>query len=167
MHFLKRSEERFPNTQDLRLSLPLPLQRCAHAIIWLKPRWGQEGHSSDSSEKLCQRLVSFVQNNGDEVEEMALRAMAGDIYSSAFICQLVVLFASWVLCQKWQEPCFSKCSCQVFFFLEFLGSAESDLRQYCSGTILEASWREPPESQRPHEASLWVGASHTDSERVA
>lgn len=36
----------------------------------------EEGHSSDSSEKLCQRLVSFVQNNGDEVEEMALRNTA-------------------------------------------------------------------------------------------
>lgn len=85
MHFLKRSEEKLRNTQDLRLWLPLTLQRCAHAIIWLKPRWGQEGHSSDSSEKLCQRLMSFVQNNGDEVEEMALRAMAGDIPLLLFV----------------------------------------------------------------------------------
>ena len=118
----------------------LPLQRCAHAIIWLKPRWGQEGHSNDSSEKLCQRLLSFVQNNGDEVEEIALRAMAGDIQLFLFLA-----FAK-ISAVVWQPGAFSvscrHCS-QMSLSWIFLGVSvgsdrfEAILQWHHSGSKLE------------------------------
>ena len=64
------------NHSNRSMSFKSANQVGSHFSIFLYIHWRQEGHTGNASKKLCQRLWTFASSHGDQVEAMALRAMA-------------------------------------------------------------------------------------------